>query len=257
MAELNKRSQPEIVLLSLSSLAVVCVSPFIFVRLMNEDWSVAALNLVITLVMAGFFIFVYKTRKVDVARVLLSLFIMAIILVDITIKGPSMLYWYYPCAIAIFYLTSYRTAFYITSISGALIFCSIYKEVPSIEFSTIVITSGMLIVFSLLIFRSNAQIAKQLEQLATVDALTLTGNRRALENKLDELLSKHNRHPFTLSLIILDIDHFKAINDQYGHTVGDDILKAMAKLIEQNTRTHEQLFRYGVKNLFYYPCICR
>lgn len=240
-------------LLSLSALAALCVSPFIFVRLANDDWEVALLNTVITVVMVCFFSFVYISRKVDVARFYMSTFLMAVIIVDVMIKGSAVLYWYYPCVIATYYLTSFRTAFFIGIVSIMLLMVVVYSSVPSIEFFTILITSLLLNVFALLIFRSNQKIATQLKKLATIDALTLAGNRRALENQLYELASQHQRSPFPLCLIIFDLDHFKLVNDQYGHVAGDDILTGICQLVRDNTRACENLYRYGGEEFIITP----
>lgn len=247
------REQSEIVLLSLSALAVICVSPFIVVRLLNEDWAVAILNSVISVVMLSFFIFVYKTRKINVARFSMSIFIMGVIFVDIAIKGPSMFYWFYPCTVAIFYLVSYKTAFFITCLSAAFIIGSIAQRVTVIELSTISITSIILICFSFLIFRSNHKIAKRLTELAAVDALTLVGNRHAFDKQIANIIRKFERDNVPVCLIIFDLDYFKSVNDTYGHSVGDEVLRNLATLITQHTRAFENLYRYGGEEFVILP----
>ncbi|SMC21842.1 diguanylate cyclase (GGDEF) domain-containing protein [Andreprevotia lacus DSM 23236] len=74
------------------------------------------------------------------------------------------------------------------------------------------------------------------------DALTGVANRRALENQLDQL-ALHSGLGF--SMLMLDIDHFKAINDSYGHAVGDAVLAAIGQLLRDNCRNGETIARYG------------
>lgn len=82
-------------------------------------------------------------------------------------------------------------------------------------------------------------------QLALTDALTGIMNRRAVEGLLEREMAKASRYERPLSLILLDLDHFKKINDTYGHARGDVVLKTLAKLIETNLRLEDSLGRWG------------
>ena len=77
------------------------------------------------------------------------------------------------------------------------------------------------------------------------DPLTGTGNRAAFNEALDREIELAQRHQRSLGMIVIDIDHFKAINDTYGHAVGDCLLKAMANCADNTIRLSDQLFRYG------------
>ncbi|MCW8327911.1 GGDEF domain-containing protein [Photobacterium sp. SDRW27] len=83
------------------------------------------------------------------------------------------------------------------------------------------------------------------EALAFKDPLTGTKNRRAVESWLHDILeySRDNNQPF--SLLYLDIDHFKLINDSYGHHKGDEILQEFAKLVNQRIRKSDVFVRWG------------
>jgi len=91
----------------------------------------------------------------------------------------------------------------------------------------------------------NADLYQQLESLAMKDALTEALNRRAFENILDRELKRARRYRSHLSLILLDIDHFKAINDQFGHQSGDRILRELAAIVKKAIREIDVLVRYG------------
>ncbi|HXZ94801.1 MAG TPA: diguanylate cyclase [Dehalococcoidia bacterium] len=86
---------------------------------------------------------------------------------------------------------------------------------------------------------------EKLEQLATLDSLTGLYNRRAILGKLRELINLANRYKEDFSLIMLDIDHFKKINDRYGHLAGDEVLEEIATLIHRNIRDTDIVGRYG------------
>ena len=85
----------------------------------------------------------------------------------------------------------------------------------------------------------------ELVRLAAHDGLTGAWNRRTLDLALINLINKHHRNPVKASLIIIDIDHFKSINDVHGHHVGDQILKEIVNLLKGIVRTSDQVYRYG------------
>jgi diguanylate cyclase (GGDEF)-like protein len=86
---------------------------------------------------------------------------------------------------------------------------------------------------------------EKLERLANFDSLTELYNRRAILGKLRELIGLANRYKEDFSLSMLDIDHFKRVNDRYGHLTGDEVLEKIATLISRNVRDTDIVGRYG------------
>ncbi len=82
-------------------------------------------------------------------------------------------------------------------------------------------------------------------QMALLDPLTRLGNRAALDNALRRELQLAERHHYELSLLMIDVDHFKLINDQHGHSRGDEVLQAIAYTIANVCRETDISFRYG------------
>ncbi|MGD8926861.1 MAG: GGDEF domain-containing protein [Thioalkalispiraceae bacterium] len=82
-------------------------------------------------------------------------------------------------------------------------------------------------------------------QAAQLDSLTGINNRAAMDSALNREVELSHRHDTHLSLLIIDIDHFKRVNDTLGHTAGDTVLKSMAKCFQKTMRTSDMLFRYG------------
>ena len=89
--------------------------------------------------------------------------------------------------------------------------------------------------------KSYAQVLKY----ATLDALTGLNNRRQFEIRLKQEVSNASRHNKPLCCIMLDIDYFKKVNDTWGHSAGDCILKKVAKIITQELREYDIASRYG------------
>jgi diguanylate cyclase (GGDEF)-like protein/PAS domain S-box-containing protein len=88
---------------------------------------------------------------------------------------------------------------------------------------------------------------EKLEQLAFIDALTGVGNRRYTEIKLNTKLEEMNRYSWAnqFGLLFVDIDHFKDVNDTYGHDTGDKVLKVIAKTFMNNLREEDFVGRWG------------
>lgn len=89
--------------------------------------------------------------------------------------------------------------------------------------------------------RQNALLAER----ASTDGLTGLGNRRHFDETLASAYSFAVRHDQPLSLVLLDVDHFKLFNDTFGHQSGDDVLRALADTLRSRTRGHDFVARYG------------
>jgi len=86
---------------------------------------------------------------------------------------------------------------------------------------------------------------RSLELLATTDPLTGALNRRTLLEALNREMKRATRHLQPMAVLFLDLDHFKRINDTYGHKVGDEVLRAFATTIQKNMRGTDLFGRYG------------
>lgn len=91
----------------------------------------------------------------------------------------------------------------------------------------------------------NATMYQLAMQSAFEDPLTRVHNRTSLENSLPREILLAQRHQTPLSLLVIDVDHFKQINDTHGHIVGDKVLKSLAGVFNQVVRSTDMVFRYG------------
>ncbi|MFN3919091.1 MAG: GGDEF domain-containing protein [Methylohalobius sp.] len=94
----------------------------------------------------------------------------------------------------------------------------------------------------------NERLTQELQHARTLsltDELTGLPNRRAFLQRLEEEIGRVQRHPSPLTLAIVDIDHFKQINDSHGHEVGDAVLRAYAQYIHSGFRRHDHVARFG------------
>lgn len=84
-----------------------------------------------------------------------------------------------------------------------------------------------------------------LQALSRVDALTQVANRRAADEKLNILFSLMQRGEKPYAVLLLDIDHFKQVNDSYGHAIGDNVIQRVATVLQSKLRETDMLARYG------------
>jgi len=82
-------------------------------------------------------------------------------------------------------------------------------------------------------------------QSATTDPLTGVKNRTAMDTSIKREIGLANRHQTPLSFILFDLDHFKSINDQFGHLIGDQVLREVATAAQETIRDSDIIFRYG------------
>ena len=91
----------------------------------------------------------------------------------------------------------------------------------------------------------NARLYAQMQEQARIDALTGLKNRRTFDALLTDELARAKRFKRPASLLMIDIDYFKHVNDTYGHQVGDMVLKGLSKLLSREVRTIDHVCRYG------------
>jgi eukaryotic-like serine/threonine-protein kinase len=91
----------------------------------------------------------------------------------------------------------------------------------------------------------NAILFQRIEELATRDGLTGLHNRRHFTNVIAEHATRGPDGPRPVAAVMIDIDHFKAINDTHGHGVGDEVIQAVADRLTENLRAGDLIFRYG------------
>ena len=93
------------------------------------------------------------------------------------------------------------------------------------------------------------EVNRELERLAHTDTLTGLANRRRLMARLEEEWSRARRHGRALAVVLVDLDHFKRINDTHGHLAGDRVLEEVGRLIQAEVRPEDLAARYGGEEL--------
>ena len=89
------------------------------------------------------------------------------------------------------------------------------------------------------------EVKEHLEQEAMCDPLTGLYNRRHMEKMLTSELARAKRNAYPLALVMIDIDHFKKVNDTYGHATGDEVIRVLSSMLKNGMRESDLAFRYG------------
>jgi diguanylate cyclase (GGDEF)-like protein len=91
----------------------------------------------------------------------------------------------------------------------------------------------------------NADLLERVQQMAVTDGLTALANRRSFDRALERELQRAVRTNGRLSVVLVDIDHFKGLNDSHGHLVGDTVLRQVAAALRECGREYDTIARYG------------
>ena len=114
-----------------------------------------------------------------------------------------------------------------------------------LEFAQAVITAAVAVIQRAQMMESTMADNARLEQLAQTDPLTQILNRRALTERITAEMERALRYDSSMALLMIDLDHFKRVNDTYGHLVGDDVLRDVAQLLSVTIRGSDIVARYG------------
>lgn len=231
--------------LVLSGAGALGIAPFAVIRFMNGEWLAGVVDVVIVIGLVTLGTFVYRTRKVRFVSIALSVLCISGVVSTVYMSGPQQVLWAYPALMAVFYLVKPRESIIFAL---ALVVALIPRLLPETNdfhtttiFVTIIVMSSVAYAFSIVTNRQRDLLIR----LATKDPLTGAGNRRALENKMAEVVAAHSRKRAPSSLIILDLDHFKAVNDAYGHATGDQILRSITEIVNLRIRVTDGIYRIG------------
>jgi diguanylate cyclase len=240
-----KRTTEEIVTLTLSAAGAVSVMPFAVIRFSGGEWVVGVIDLILILGVSLIGLYGWWTRQVRLASLTLTLFFMTGLVIIVNLLGASLIYWAYPTMVAAFFLVKPREAVVINLLAMALLIPVLMAGMPTLQFIIVLVTLVLNNIFAYVFATRMNEQRQHLSYLAERDPLTGIGNRRALTASLEDVIVRQHTKPVTASLVVLDLDHFKDVNDTYGHTIGDKILIRVTEIVDTKIRVTDDLYRYG------------
>jgi len=244
-SESERRTVASYLPLILSAAGVLGVFPFMVLRYMQGEWVAAIVDSVIVAGFLGLGTYVYKTHRVRLASIAISCFCIAGVISTVYIVGPQQVYWAYPALMAVFYLVRPRIALVLSMITLGALIPRLMGNVDSHTMTTVLITIAVMSSFAFAFSVITNRQRDQLMQLASKDPLTGAGNRRSLDAKLDDVVNNRRRNGIAASMLLIDLDHFKKVNDVHGHRFGDQILKQITDIVNLRIRVTDSLYRIG------------
>ncbi len=231
--------------LILSAVGALGVLPFIVLRYLQGEWLAAIIDAVIVVGFVGLGIYVYRTRRIRFASIAISCICIAGVISTVYITGPHQVYWAYPVLVSVFYLVRPVEAIALALVTVAALLPSLINDVDSQSTLTVLVTIVIMSSFAFAFTLITSRQREKLIQLATIDPLTGAGNRRHLDNKINDVVNGFQRTGTTASMLLLDLDHLKKVNDNHGHVVGDQILKRITEIVNLRIRVTDSLYRIG------------
>jgi diguanylate cyclase (GGDEF)-like protein len=161
------------------------------------------------------------------------------------LTGLSGLLWAFPVLVANFMLVRGLRALVISLFTIAALVL-VDTALDSVVQKTIFVVTSLVVSLFAFVFSSRAELQRvQLETLALRDPLTGASNRRGMQAELEIAMATSMRSGAPLGLFIFDLDHFKQVNDSFGHASGDDVLVQIANIVRRTTRPGDRFFRLG------------
>ncbi len=200
----------------------------------------------ITVVIAIANAFTYVRDKSFICNpIILSALLIADNLLLVQLVGPPGIYWAYPTMLALYWVHERRVAIWFAAIlllieivcAGLLLNMDHVTRIAATLFSSAAffhVAAGKL-----------EEYYESIQQMTITDYLTGAYNRRYMDQRIDEMLERQKRHQVDAAIISVDVDFFKKINDNYGHSVGDEVLVNLVKLLKARVRKLDSVCRLG------------
>ena len=242
--------QEDSILLVMALSTLILTMIFLPLRLYQGEYRLVATNGITLIAMASILTIIF-IGKIQLARNIFAIFIGIMMILIVALNGPFQLNWVFAGMTMLYFtMRAFPALFYsqaITCFIAVLLWNEVDIQRWLQDLAALNITIALVFYGSLTRERFTDKIEKIADdnaKAATVDALTGLANRRAFDDKITEYLSTIHASSVCAALIYIDIDNFKTINDRYGHSVGDDVLKLVAGLIQHCVR-QGKAFRIG------------
>jgi len=225
-------------------LTVLGITPFAVARAMNGEWAVFALDVGLITLMTCNAIFAWVTGRVALVGIVNAVGISLACAVFAGPLGAAGLFWAYTLILANFLLAPrlLAVACGIVVISAELLSGNLQGTLATTAFA---VSATLVMLYSFIFAKLTDVQRTQLQRLATRDPLTGVANRRSMEIELADALRLHHARGQDAAVAVLDLDHFKQVNDLHGHEAGDRVIVEFAELVQDCIRKRDRLFRFG------------
>lgn len=241
--ELDFRAQAT---LGLTGIALLVITPFLVSHALNGRYSMVVSDVLLLGVLCGNSLAVLRhgrsSRLLRLAMVPLAL---ATLVLATRMEGVIGLLWTYPAVLLFYSLLEEREAWIATGLLLAVMVPALGMTLPPELALRGVATLILVGLFAAVMVRVIASQHRRLTTEVMTDPLTGLMNRRALGETLDDSIAFARKTQVSMALLELDLDHFKRINDRFGHAAGDDVLREVGAMLSSNLRAGDLAYRLG------------
>ena len=204
-----------------------------------------SLAIILIFAFSAFTIVRYKVYYATLTLLALVPAIIYFLIMSISRQGLIGVFWCYPAVVSYYFMLPERKAW----LANALFLIIILPQVVGVLEVDLALraiaTLVMISVFSAIFVRVIGIQHRKLQLKVATDPLTGLFNRSLLLSSLERAVEQSRRADIDMSLLALDIDHFKSINDTFGHDAGDDVLRRLAGFLKKRIRRADRVFRLG------------
>lgn len=209
-------------------------------------YSLLAYSLVSFVFAAGFHaLALHKGSRITIhANIVVTLLIVSIFL-TIYYLGVETVYWVYPISISLIFILTIKSAIVFNTIIMGVVSGFSFLGMKIEEASRVSVSYLLTVLISFAILMHINKLKQRLVDESIRDPMTGAYNRRQLSINLEDCLAQKKRNNINSAILMIDIDHFKHINDSFGHGVGDEVIKHLVNIINEYSREVDLLFRVG------------
>lgn len=184
-------------------------------------------------------------REALLTPAMVLLLSISLVLLSVFYGQNYSLYWLYPLLVALPILLKTRLAAWLGLLCGAIVVPFLFARYDTRTATVLSLSMALTWLASAWLVYAVTEQASRLRDMAVTDPLTGAYNRRYLELQLQQSLGNWQRYGKPSTLLLIDIDHFKRINDRFGHSAGDDAIRGLVDVISRRIRSVDTLCRYG------------
>lgn len=224
--------------------AVLIIVPFALWRFASSQMLLGMVDTAIVACITGAVAYAWRSGNVALPAAFVAVCATVGCLAVVYLQPLGQL-WLFPTLLATYFLIPrlWATVLALLVLATLAVFDHVFAS--SLHKLTFLASGAMLTLFSFIFASRTEAQHRKLRMLASQDLLTGADNRRVMEEELERVVAAHRRHPQPVGLAIMDLDHFKRVNDSAGHEAGDRVLQAFADLVRADTRRTDHFFRYG------------
>jgi diguanylate cyclase len=160
-------------------------------------------------------------------------------------QGVIGTYWSYPAVVTFYFMLPERKAWIANALLLAIVLPLAWQVLDDSVVLRFVISLLAVSIFSAIFVRVITKQHLKLKSIAATDSLTGLFNRTLLQDTLEYAVHQSDRMKAPMTMMVLDLDHFKAINDSLGHEAGDSVLRGVGELLKKRIRGSDKIFRIG------------